>query len=66
MAIENVARWYQSYRIDHRGKTPADEQEFVEYINGRLKAQKDDTDVDQILTFNQLGDRRDGEVIDDF
>ena len=50
IAIENVARWYQSYRINNRGKPPADEKEFVDYINGRLKAQEDDTDVDQILT----------------
>ena len=36
IAIEGVAKWYQLFRAEHRGKAPKDQDEFMEFINKRL------------------------------
>ncbi len=36
MSIENVGKWYQLFRSDHRGKPPADEESFLAFINAEL------------------------------
>jgi hypothetical protein len=50
LAIENVAKWYQLYRADHRGKAPPDEDAFVEFIQERMSARGETVDREQLLT----------------
>ena len=57
LAIENVAKWYQLYRADHRGKQPADEAAFLTFINSKL-AERGQAAVDRT---GVLTSPRDGE-----
>lgn len=50
MAIENVAKWYQLYRADHRGRPPADEDAFTGYIQSKLDERGQTLDRDKLLT----------------
>ena len=50
MAIENVAKWYQYYRAEHRGKPPTDEDEFIAFIQRKLEERGDTLDRDKLLT----------------
>ncbi len=37
LAIENVARWYQLFRADNRGKAPPNEEVFIAFIKAKLQ-----------------------------
>ena len=50
LAIENVAKWYQLYRADNRGKPPANEDAFIAFIQNKLKGRGDTVDRGQLLT----------------
>ena len=50
LAIENVAKWYQLYRADNRGKPPANEEAFIKFIENKLKSRRQTIDRDQLLT----------------
>lgn len=36
IAIENVGKWFQLFRSANGGKQPADEEEFLAFVNGKL------------------------------
>jgi hypothetical protein len=55
--IESVADWYQSYRAAHDGKAPANEKEFVEYIERKLKETGQNIDVREFLTSPRDGQK---------
>jgi hypothetical protein len=57
MAIERVAKWYQLYRADHRGKAPPDEGAFIAFIKTKLQSRGDTVDPDQLLTSPRDGQR---------
>ncbi len=50
MAIENVAKWYQYYRAEHRGKPPGNEEEFTAFIQSKLDERGETLDRDKLLT----------------
>jgi hypothetical protein len=50
LAIEDVAKWYQTYREFNGRKSPASEQVFVAFIEGELKKRGTQADVQQLLT----------------
>lgn len=50
LAIENVAKWYQKYRADNRGKAPKDEETFLQYIEKNLQSRGETLDRDQLMT----------------
>ncbi|MBN2294912.1 MAG: hypothetical protein JXM70_20965 [Pirellulales bacterium] len=57
LAIENVAKWYQLYRADNRGKSPPNEETFIAFINGKLQSRGVTVDPDQLLTSPRDGQR---------
>lgn len=50
LSIENVAKWYQVYRSRNRGKQPADEGAFLEFINSELASRGAPTVDNSLLT----------------
>ena len=50
MAIETVAKWYQQYRANHRGRPPADEEAFTAFIQSKLDERDQTLDRDKLLT----------------
>lgn len=57
LAIENVAKWYQLYRADHRGKAPADEDVLFEFIEKRLAERDDSVTREELFTSPRDGQR---------
>ncbi|MDC0934945.1 hypothetical protein OAS39_01570 [Pirellulales bacterium] len=57
LAIEEVARWYRNFRAANRNRPPANEKQFVAYIDSRSKARGDTTDIEQLLTSPRDGQR---------
>jgi hypothetical protein len=57
LAIERVAKWYQYYRAENRGKPPPDEDAFIAFIEAKLQARGDTVDPDQLLTSPRDGQR---------
>jgi len=57
ISIENVGKWYQLYRSANRGKPPADEAEFLAFVNGTLA----DRGQELVSVDDLLKSPRDGE-----
>lgn len=49
LAIENVARWYQLYRIAHSGKAPPDEDTLFTFVQKRLGERGETIERDELL-----------------
>lgn len=57
LAIENLAKWYSLYRANNAGKVPPDEDAFVAFIQGTLKARGETVDRDQLMTSPRDGQK---------
>ena len=57
LAIENVAKWYQLYRADKRGKAPKDEDDFIKFIQGRVESRGGTVDSEELLTSPRDGQK---------
>ncbi|MEA1952092.1 MAG: hypothetical protein U9N87_11950 [Planctomycetota bacterium] len=57
LAIENIAKWYQLYRADNRGKSPPNEKVFIAFIKAKLRLRGETVDPDKLLTSPRDGQR---------
>ena len=57
LAIEDVAKWYQTYREFNGRKAPANEQAFVAFIEGKLKERGAVPDIQALLTSPRDGQK---------
>jgi hypothetical protein len=57
VAIETVAKWRQLYTADHGGKPPADEQQFLAFIEKKLTERGEPFNPNELLTSPRDGQR---------
>lgn len=57
IAIETVAKWYQLYRAEHRGRPPANEEAFLGFIQARLDERGQKLDREALLTSPRDGEK---------
>ena len=54
--IENVSKWYQLYRAEHKGKPPSNEEKFIAFINQNLADRGESVEAD-FLTSPRDGEK---------
>jgi hypothetical protein len=57
LAIENVAKWYGKFRQNNASKTPANEEEFLAFVEKDLKQAGITLDRDKLLTSPRDGQK---------
>ena len=55
--IERIAKWYQLYRADNRGRAPKDEDQFMKYIEKQLQGRGETLDREEFLTSPRDGQK---------
>lgn len=58
LAIESVAKWYQYYKSQNRGKAPKDEAAFATFIDKQLEGRSGEVETaEEILTSKRDGEK---------
>jgi hypothetical protein len=47
--LESLVSWYRSFRTEHNGKAPANEEEFLKFVDGKMKAAGSDFNTQELV-----------------
>lgn len=55
--VQNIAKWYESYRLGNKGKPPENEAAFVAYISKRVANRSVEVDVEKMFVSPRDGQK---------